>query len=110
MPKRKLEYEENHEPASGDPKNRYVEGGNGQGSTTRGYRRILTHDDYTVGWICPLEVEQIAALEMLDEEHERLPQSFTDHNVYTLGSIAGHNVVVAGLHQPGNNPAATVVT
>jgi nucleoside phosphorylase len=70
----------------------------------------LNPESYTVGWICPLEVEQIAALEMLDEEHERLPQSPTDHNVYNLGSIAGHNVVIAGLHQPGNNPAATVVT
>jgi len=70
----------------------------------------LTHDDYTVGWICPLEVEQIAALEMLDEEHKRLPQALSDHNVYNLGSIAGHNVVIAGLYQPGNNPAATVVT
>ncbi|KAH8691253.1 ankyrin repeat-containing domain protein [Talaromyces proteolyticus] len=70
----------------------------------------LTHDDYTMGWICPLEVEQVAALEMLDEEHERLPQPPTDHNVYSLGSIASHNIVIAGLHQPGNNPAATVVT
>jgi nucleoside phosphorylase len=70
----------------------------------------LSHEDYTVGWICPLEVEQIAALEMLDEEHDRLPKAPTDHNVYNLGSIAGHNVVIAGLHQPGNNPAATVVT
>ncbi|KAH6714520.1 hypothetical protein BKA61DRAFT_550129, partial [Leptodontidium sp. MPI-SDFR-AT-0119] len=70
----------------------------------------LSHEDYTVGWICPLEVEQIAALEMLDEEHERLPQPAMDHNVYSLGNIAGHNVVIAGLHQPGNNPAATVVT
>jgi nucleoside phosphorylase len=70
----------------------------------------LSQEDYTVGWICPLEVEQIAAMEMLDEEHERLPQSPTDHNVYNLGSIGGHNVVIAGLHQPGNNPAATVVT
>jgi len=66
----------------------------------------LTHDDYTVGWIYPLEVEQIAALEMLDEEHEHLPQPPTDHNVYNLGGIAGHNIVIAGLHQPGNNPAA----
>jgi nucleoside phosphorylase len=70
----------------------------------------LNHEDYTIGWICPLEVEQIAALEMLDEEHERLPQLPTDHNVYSLGSIDSHNVVIAGLHQPGNNPAATVVT
>jgi hypothetical protein len=47
---------------------------------------------------------------MLDEEHERLPQPPTDHNVYTLGSTGGHNVVIAGLHTPGNNPEATVVT
>ncbi|OLN92295.1 hypothetical protein CCHL11_01356 [Colletotrichum chlorophyti] len=67
-------------------------------------------DDYKVAWICPLEVEQIAAMEMLDEEHRALPQSPADHNVYSLGSINGHNVVIAGLYQPGNNPAATVVT
>lgn len=47
---------------------------------------------------------------MLDEEHDRLPQSPTDHHVYNLGSIAGYNVVIAGLHQPGNNPAAAVAT
>lgn len=72
-------------------------------------KKTLSYEDYTVGWICPLEVEQIAALEMLDEEHERLPQQPADHNVYSLGSIGGHNAVVAGLHQPGNDPAATVV-
>ncbi|OHW91055.1 ankyrin repeat protein [Colletotrichum incanum] len=70
----------------------------------------LSREEYKVAWICPLEVEQIAAMEMLDEEHEALPQSVTDHNVYSLGSINGHNVVIAGLHQTGNCPAATVVT
>lgn len=70
----------------------------------------LTHDDYVVGWICPLEIEQIAALLMLDEHHERLPQNPIDHNVYNLGSINGHNIVIAGLPTTGNNPAATVVT
>jgi hypothetical protein len=70
----------------------------------------LNHEDYTVGWICLLEVEQIAALEMLDEEHERLPYPAADHNVYSPGSIAKHNVVIAGLHQPGNSPSATIVT
>jgi nucleoside phosphorylase len=73
-------------------------------------KRRLIHEDYTVGWICSSEVEQVAALEMLDEEHERLTQSLVDHNVYTLGSIGGHNVVISGLHAPGNNPAATAVT
>jgi hypothetical protein len=32
----------------------------------------LTHDDYIVAWICPLEVEQIAAILMLDERYPRL--------------------------------------
>lgn len=71
--------------------------------------RKLSHDAYRVGWICPLVVEQIAARLMLDEEHESLPQLPADHNVYKLGSINNHNVVIAGLHQPGNCPAATVV-
>lgn len=70
----------------------------------------LTPDSYRVGWICPLEVEQIAAMEMLDEEHESLKQSSTDHNVYKLGSIHGHNVVIAGLPQTGNCSTAAVVT
>ncbi|KAJ5166392.1 uncharacterized protein N7482_005173 [Penicillium canariense] len=73
-------------------------------------RRRLSHDAYRVGWICPLEVEQIAAMEMLDEEHERLPQLSVDTNIYTLGSINNHNVVIAGLPQAGNCYAATVIT
>ncbi|OGM41663.1 ankyrin repeat domain protein [Aspergillus bombycis] len=68
------------------------------------------HQDYAIGWICPLAVEQTAALLMLDETHDRLSQQPADQNVYTLGSIGGHNIVVAGLHQAGNSPAATVVT
>ncbi|QYT02662.1 Nephrocystin-3 [Trichoderma simmonsii] len=70
----------------------------------------LAPDDYRVGWICPLEVEQTAAMEMLDEEHQPLKQSPTDHNVYKLGSIHGHNVVIAGLPQTGNCSTAAVVT
>lgn len=73
-------------------------------------RKKLSREDYTVGWICPLVVEQVAATAMLDEKHERLLQPQTDHNVYCLGSIAGHNVVIAGLYLPGNNPAAVVAT
>ncbi|KAK0289074.1 hypothetical protein LTR35_000449 [Friedmanniomyces endolithicus] len=67
------------------------------------------HDDYTVAWICPLEVEQIAATAMLDEQHPRLSQSANDHNAYALGSIYGHNVVIDGLPLAGNASAATVV-
>jgi hypothetical protein len=46
-------------------------------------KRKLRREEYTVGWICPLEVEQTAALEMLDDEHKRLFQRPTDYNVYS---------------------------
>ncbi|KAF7171152.1 hypothetical protein CNMCM5623_003581 [Aspergillus felis] len=55
------------------------------------------HDDYTVAWICALPLEMAAAKTMLDKVHSRLPQAETDHNAYTLGNVAGHNVVVACL-------------
>lgn len=70
----------------------------------------LRHEDYRVGWICALEVEQVAATEMLDEEHSSLPQTSSDSNFYNLGSINNHNVVIAGLPRAGNCTAATVVT
>ncbi|KAF7170283.1 hypothetical protein CNMCM5623_002744 [Aspergillus felis] len=59
--------------------------------------RILSHSDYTVAWICALPLEAAAAKAMLDEAHASLPQPDTDHNVYTLGTVSGHNVAVACL-------------
>ncbi|KAK2056298.1 kinesin light chain [Colletotrichum caudatum] len=47
---------------------------------------------------------------MLDAVHEILRQPHTDPTVYKLGSINGHNIVIASLHQPGNCPAAMVAT
>lgn len=70
----------------------------------------LSHAEYRVGWICPLEVEQIAAEEMLDEIHEAIAQPRTDTNVYTLGAINGHNVVIAGLPSTGQCSTAIVAT
>lgn len=55
----------------------------------------LTHDAYTIGWVCALEKEQTAAIAMLEERHETLPRSRTDDNTYTLGSIGDHNIVIA---------------
>lgn len=110
MLKRNLDHQHNQKAASTVFKRRKLEHKDSREPISSAFKRKLRHEDYTVGWICPLEVEQIAALEMLDEEHERLPQLPADHNVYSLGSIGRHNVVIAGLHQPGNNPAATVVT
>jgi hypothetical protein len=57
----------------------------------------LTHDDYTVAWISALPLEMAAAKIMLDEVHPSLRQPQSDHNVYTLGSFSGHNVIVACL-------------
>lgn len=72
----------------------------------------LRHEDYTVGWVCALPVEQAAAQELLDEEHCNLKRDLTDNdqNLYTLGSIGGHNVVIVCLPtgRIGNNPAAAV--
>lgn len=53
-----------------------------------------------------------AAKVMLDEIHDSLPQSSADHNVYTLGSVGNHNVVVACLPLGvyGNVEAATTVS
>src|SRR4029077_19999 len=68
------------------------------------------HNDYTVGWVCALPKEQTAALAMLDERHGDLPKPQNDDNMYTLGRIGKHNVVIACLPMGtvGNNKAATV--
>ncbi|CAG8164665.1 unnamed protein product [Penicillium salamii] len=68
---------------------------------------------YTVGWICALPVEYVAAQEFLDEEHEK--PSFVspnDTNDYTLGKMHEHNVVIAVLPdgEYGTASAANVAT
>jgi len=59
---------------------------------------------YIVGYICSLELGQIAAVEMLDEQHDPLPQPPADHNAYRLGSIAGHNVFIARPSSQAKSP------
>ncbi|KAH0556001.1 hypothetical protein GP486_006056 [Trichoglossum hirsutum] len=58
----------------------------------------LAHVDYTVGWICAITTEYVAAQAFLDEKHEG-PEcvSPNDNNHYTLGKIGKHNVVIAVL-------------
>jgi nucleoside phosphorylase len=72
--------------------------------------RTLTHEDYTVGWICALPCEMAAAKVMLDVVHASLPIHPNDHNTYTLGRIRDHNVVIACLPLYGTTPAATVAS
>ncbi|KAH0344628.1 Pfs, NACHT and ankyrin domain protein, partial [Aureobasidium melanogenum] len=67
---------------------------------------------YTVGWICAIPIESIAASLFLDEEHERPDHvSNNDSNDYNLGKMAGHNVVIAVLPdgQYGQSSATGVV-
>jgi nucleoside phosphorylase len=68
-------------------------------------------EDYSIGWVCALHIELAAAQEMLDEEYEIFHQDANDTNIYTLGRIGEHNVVIASLPagQTGTNSAAAVV-
>ncbi|KAF7551340.1 hypothetical protein G7Z17_g5100 [Cylindrodendrum hubeiense] len=70
----------------------------------------LTHDNYTVGWVCALPKEQTAATAMLDQRHADLLKPSNDSNTYTLGSIGKHCIVIACLPKGeiGTNSAATV--
>ena len=77
-------------------------------------QRQLRREDYTVGWVCALPVELAAAKAVLDEKHNDASHDVgvNDENVYCMGSLAGHNIVIVCLPagQIGNNPAATVAT
>lgn len=72
--------------------------------------RQLTEKDYTIAWICALPIEKTAARNMLDELHENFVQPKHDKNIYTLGSIFGHNVVIVCQGDMGTVAAATVAT
>lgn len=57
--------------------------------------RKLSHDAYTVGWVCIILSELNASRALLDEEHEPLESSENDDNNYLLGEMGNHNVVIA---------------
>ncbi|KAH6608120.1 hypothetical protein Trco_004433 [Trichoderma cornu-damae] len=58
---------------------------------------MASRDDYLVGWVCALPVEVAAAKATLDRIHDNLhpDQNLDDSNNYILGSLQGHNVVLA---------------
>ncbi|PFH59652.1 hypothetical protein XA68_12057 [Ophiocordyceps unilateralis] len=67
--------------------------------------------DYTVGWICAITPESVAAQAMLDEEHDPLEGlGHNENNTYVVGKIGRHNVVIATLPmwEYGIASAATV--
>jgi nucleoside phosphorylase len=72
--------------------------------------QVLSHSDYTVGWICAVPVEMAAAKALLDAVHEDLPIPPHDPNSYTLGRVGKRNVVIACLPSGkyGNTSATAV--
>ena len=54
--------------------------------------------EYTVGWICAISTEYVAAQAFLDEKHDG-PEyvSPNDNNIYTLGRVGKHKVAIAVL-------------
>ncbi|KAI1774269.1 hypothetical protein F4818DRAFT_448840 [Hypoxylon cercidicola] len=68
-------------------------------------------EDYTVGWICAVQTELVAAQAFLDEKYD-VPDdvSVNDNNTYTLGRVGKHKVVIAVMpkQQYGLVNAATV--
>ncbi|KAF4342732.1 ankyrin repeat-containing protein [Fusarium beomiforme] len=69
--------------------------------------------DYTVGWICAITTEYVAAQAFLDEKFKGIDfQPHGDNNDYTLGRIGQHNVVIAVMPygEYGTSRAASVAT
>jgi nucleoside phosphorylase len=68
-------------------------------------------EEYTVGWVCALPIELTAARSMLDEMYGRIIPEKEGEDIYHLGSIEGHNVVIACLPwRTGTNSAAALAT
>ncbi|KAF7181985.1 hypothetical protein CNMCM7691_001373 [Aspergillus felis] len=68
-----------------------------------------TYNDYTVAIVCAMGFEMSAVRYMLDEEHPRLPTKQGDSNLYVLGKLTGHNVVIACLPGTQGKGAAAIV-
>ncbi|KAL4737646.1 nucleoside phosphorylase domain-containing protein [Aspergillus similis] len=75
----------------------------------RNLENHLNYQSYTVALVCPLDVDLSAARYMLDEEHERLPGNNIDPNSYILGTLSGHNVVLAALPEGSQGPNAAAI-
>lgn len=55
-------------------------------------------NNYTVGWVSALTTEDVTAQASLDEKHVRPDHvSANDSNIYTLGRVGKHNVVIGVL-------------
>lgn len=74
-------------------------------------RSPKSFNDYTVAIVCAAGFEMSAVRYMLDLEHPNLPTKKGDSNIYVLGQLSGHNVVLACLPgDQGKGSAAIVAT
>ncbi|KAF6513098.1 hypothetical protein HZS61_007356 [Fusarium oxysporum f. sp. conglutinans] len=79
-------------------------------SSSRTFNEIALRK-YTIGWICAVTTEFVAARAFFDEKHDQLETiADNDNNTYALGRIGKHNVVMAALPKSeyGTTSAATV--
>lgn len=58
-------------------------------------------NEFTIAWFCPIEVEQEAAIAAMDEiygydgdVYAKYHGLKNDWNIYNLGKIDGHNIVI----------------
>ncbi|KAK6341938.1 hypothetical protein TWF730_001422 [Orbilia blumenaviensis] len=71
----------------------------------------MRREDFTVGWICAVDIELSAARGVLDKEYNtKLSVPESDKNFYGYGEIGGHNVVFTCLPQMGITQAGIVAT
>ncbi|KZL72745.1 hypothetical protein CT0861_12089, partial [Colletotrichum tofieldiae] len=80
-------------------------------ANTLGHVNMSNPDSYTVGWICAITTEFVAAQAFLDERHDRPARLVpSDNNNYALGKLSGHNIVIAVLpHGEYGTTSAAVV-
>lgn len=70
------------------------------------------HHKYTIGWITAITTEYVAAKAFLDKEHDRRLRYglfANDNNIYTLGEMGKHNVVIAQLPKGEYGIAAAAI-
>ena len=99
MPKRAFspEGDQSTSAGAGAGRKRTTPFNDARASATETYER-KANGEYTVGWICAIVTEYVAAQAFLDQTHDRPEHlSHDDNNDYTLGSIGRHNVVIAVL-------------
>lgn len=85
--------------------------GNHQNAGNSSTIPTLPPEKYTVGWICALPIELKAARTFFDIEYGPLTSLPPyDGNIYSLGQISGHNVVMVCPSEYGGAKAAVAAS